>query len=63
MKLRIRGNSVRIRVTRGETALLGAGEKVEQTTEFGGGERLISSVELSSQAASVTAEFSSNSIA
>jgi len=35
MKLRIKGNSVRLRVTRSELARLGAGEAVAETTHFG----------------------------
>lgn len=34
MKLRIRGNSVRLRLTRPEVARLSAGEPVEESTEF-----------------------------
>ncbi|MEO1575840.1 MAG: Hsp20/alpha crystallin family protein, partial [Pseudomonadota bacterium] len=37
MKLRIRGDSVRLRLTRPETEQLGNGEAVSQTTEFAGG--------------------------
>jgi hypothetical protein len=36
MKLRIRGNSLRLRLTRGEVAEIGAGCAVEETIEFGG---------------------------
>jgi len=45
MKLRIRGNSIRVRLARNEVASLGRGEKVEQTTEFSADSRLVSSVE------------------
>jgi hypothetical protein len=62
MKLRICGNSVRIRVTRTETARLGAGEAVEQMTEFPGKHRLISTVEPSPHASSVTAAFADGKI-
>lgn len=34
MKLRIKGNSLRLRLTRSEVARLGAGEPVEESTEF-----------------------------
>jgi hypothetical protein len=34
MKLRIKGNSVRLRLTRSEVARLGAGETVEESAEF-----------------------------
>lgn len=40
MKLRIRGNSVRLRVTRTELERIAAGEAVTETTDFGGGQRL-----------------------
>ncbi len=40
MKLRIRGNSVRLRVTRTEREAIGAGETVSETTDFGGGHLL-----------------------
>lgn len=36
MKLRIRGNSLRLRLTKSEVARIGAGEPVEETVEFGG---------------------------
>lgn len=35
MKLRIRGNSVRLRLTKSEVAEIGAGGAVEETVEFG----------------------------
>ena len=41
MKLRIRGNSVRLRVTQTEVERIGAGEAVTETTDFGGGHRLV----------------------
>ena len=34
MKLRIKGNSLRLRMTRSEVARLGTGEPVEESTEF-----------------------------
>lgn len=37
MKLRIRGDSVRLRLTQPETEQLGNGEAVSQTTSFAGG--------------------------
>lgn len=37
MKLRIRGDSLRLRLTRGEVAALAAEGRVEETTSFGGG--------------------------
>lgn len=40
MKLRMKGNSVRLRLTRSEVARLGAGGPVEEVAEFGPGEIL-----------------------
>lgn len=40
MKLRIRGNSLRLRVTRKELDRIAAGETVAESTDFGGGNRL-----------------------
>lgn len=37
MKLRLRGNSIRLRLTQPEVAALGAGRVVEERTEFPGG--------------------------
>ncbi len=37
MKLRIRGNTVRLRVTQTELESIEAGETVSETTDFGGG--------------------------
>ena len=36
MKLRIRGSSLRLRLTRSEVAEIGAGNAVEERVEFGG---------------------------
>lgn len=36
MKLRIRGNSLRLRLTKSEVAEISAGSAVEETVEFGG---------------------------
>jgi len=36
MKLRIRGNSLRLRLTKREVAQIGAGDAVEEMIEFGG---------------------------
>ncbi len=57
MKLRIRGNSVRVRLTRTEVAALGAGKTVSQTTAFSPAARLISSVVVSADAKSPAARF------
>ena len=39
MKLRIRGDSIRLRLTQGEVARIGAGEAVSETTSLGAGAR------------------------
>ena len=62
MKLRIRGNSVRIRVTRSEVARLGQGLPVEQTTQFSPRSALRSSVEPCARAVTATAEFDATGI-
>jgi hypothetical protein len=45
MKLRIRGNSVRLRLNQTEVARLAAGERVEQATQFSPTSSLLSSIE------------------
>ncbi|MEE2782669.1 MAG: hypothetical protein VYE04_04890 [Pseudomonadota bacterium] len=40
MKLRIRGNTVRLRLTRGEVDALEAGDVIEETTQFPDGSEL-----------------------
>ena len=57
MKLRIRGNSVRLRLTRSEVAQLGQGVPVEQTTWFSASSVLRSSVQPSARAMVPSAEF------
>jgi len=47
MKLRIRGNMVRVRLTQSEVARLAEGGRVEQTTTFSPASKLVSSVETS----------------
>ncbi len=63
MKLRIRGNSVRIRVTRNEVAKLAAGERIEQQTEFSATSRLVSTLEPSAHAPGVIATFDGTRLA
>jgi hypothetical protein len=62
MKLRIRGNSVRIRLTRGEVARLGSGETIEQTTEFSKTDRFISSIGSSPNITMASAELAAGRI-
>lgn len=63
MKLRIRNNSVRIRVTRSEVACLIEGKRVEQATLFSPLSSLISSIEASTGVAVPTATFDGRRVA
>jgi hypothetical protein len=56
MKLRIRGNSVRLRLTRTEVAALAATGIVEESTEFLGSETFVYAVS-ASESADVSANF------
>ena len=62
MKLRIRGNSVRIRLTKSEVAQLGDGVRVEQRTQFGPSSSLTSSVIPSSAISTPAVEFKDASL-
>jgi len=62
MKLRIRDNSVRIRLTRSEVERLGHGDRIEQATEFTPVSRLISAIEISKTIKSPQASFSAGEI-
>jgi hypothetical protein len=64
MKIRMRGNSVRVRLTRGEVARLAAEGRVEEATEFGPGPggRLVYSLESSDEARGLGARFSEGRI-
>lgn len=62
MKLRIRGDSVRIRLTQGDVLKLARGEKVEQSTAFSATSILISSVQASAHAQTTTATFANGEI-
>jgi hypothetical protein len=57
LKLRIQGNSVRVRLTQSEVRSLAEGQRVEQTTEFPGCSALITRVELSAEINQSTATF------
>jgi hypothetical protein len=57
MKLRIHNNSVRIRLSQKEVALLAAGERVTQTTTFPNHAALSASIESSAHAVNLTATF------
>lgn len=64
MKLRIRGNSVRLRLLRGEVRELGAYGRVSETIHFGlSPEQILTySLETASSVDEITAQFSDNQI-
>lgn len=62
MKLRIKGNSLRLRLTQREVARIGMGECVSESIEFGGGARLTYALECSEDADYITAHFDLNRI-
>jgi hypothetical protein len=64
MKLRIRGNSLRLRLTRREVAHIGEGLRVEEAIEFGAepDQRLTYALEASNAVTCITAHFRDNQI-
>jgi hypothetical protein len=50
MKLRTRGNSLRLRLTRPEVAAVGRGERLEEVVSFAPGERLVYALECAGHA-------------
>jgi hypothetical protein len=65
MKLRIRGNSIRLRLTQGEVARFADGGLVEEAVEFGGREdqRFVYALSASTEIDSVSAVLENNRIA
>ncbi|HYP51189.1 MAG TPA: hypothetical protein VEQ34_09635 [Pyrinomonadaceae bacterium] len=65
MKLRIRGNSLRLRLTKSEAAEIGAGRAVEETVDFGGepSQKLIYALVPAGEVESATAVFDGGRIA
>lgn len=63
MKLRVRGDSLRLRLTQAEVARVGAGERVEESIRFGRGptERLVYAI-MSDGRESIRASFATNEI-
>ena len=59
MKLRLRGNTLRLRLTRSEVARLKAGENVAEDTEFAPGQVLRSGITPAPGAAALEASFAS----
>ena len=62
MKLRIRGDSVRLRLTRGEVANLAAGNAVEEATRFPGGARFRYVLRTRAGVAAVDAGFAADTL-
>ncbi|MDM7922505.1 MAG: hypothetical protein QUS14_09425 [Pyrinomonadaceae bacterium] len=56
MKIRIRGNSIRLRLGQTEAAMLARGETVEEFTDLGTGQRFVYAVTVK-DAAAITASF------
>lgn len=63
MKLRIRGNSIRLRLTKQEVAEFGAGKVVQESVEFGDGGKLFYRLEISEDSRGVEARFENGRIA
>ncbi len=64
MKLRIRGNSIRLRLTQSEVARVGAGERLEEVLAFGPEpeQRLTYALEVVEESASITATYQAGRI-
>jgi len=62
MKLRIRDNTIRIRLTQGEVARLAAGQSVWQETNFGADQRLAIFVDAMDHLGQIFAGFEDNQI-
>lgn len=57
MKLRIRGNTIRLRLTQGEVDTFLSSGRVEEFTHLGPGERLVYALEASATASDLAARF------
>lgn len=62
MKIRMRGNSIRLRLTQSEVAEFGEKGSIEEGIDFGGGRKLIYAVRTKSGAETTSAEFKENRI-
>ncbi len=62
MKLRIRGNSIRLRLTKSEVTKLAEQGLVEEKTDFGNGQFFIYAVTVSGKFESITADFQNGQI-
>lgn len=63
MKMRVRGNSIRLRLTQSDVAELIQKGFVEEAVEFGGASRLIYALRSASGAETICAEFEDNRLA
>lgn len=62
MKLRIKGDSLRLRLTKGEVAQLDTGGTVEDQIRFGGGEALVYRLTRDAKAGAMTASFAQGAV-
>lgn len=62
MKLRMKGNSIRLRVTRSELTRLQNGERLAETVSFGAGSALVYALESRATSAPVAASFDAGQI-
>mgnify|MGYP006908211525 CR=1 FL=1 len=62
MKLRLRGDSLRLRLTQSEVAAVGAGGEVRERTPFGSGQALEYRLRADAAATEVAADFRDNRI-
>ena len=62
MKMRVRGNSIRLRLTRSEVERFRETGLVEEIIEFGNGQKLVYALESAANSEIVSAEFDSNGI-
>lgn len=62
MKMRVRGNSIRLRLTQSEVKIFGENNLIEESIEFGGEKNLIYALESKSDVEKVKAEFNENRV-
>jgi hypothetical protein len=62
MKLRILGDSLRLRLTRSEVACLGDGGRVEETIHFGANRNLVYGLEASADEGGIAADYKDDCI-
>jgi hypothetical protein len=62
MKLRIKGDSLRLRLTKGEVSQLDTGGTVEDQVRFGGGAALVYRLKSDAKAGALTASFAQGAV-